>query len=106
MKKLILLTALLMVLLAQAQQSNTDIILAGLKQRDEQRAADKKAKEQDETIAKHSNADYTYLTSLKKIVDDKEALKIANDIASIQTKKVKLLRAKDFPILFVLFLMK
>jgi negative regulator of replication initiation len=40
--------------------------------------------------------DYAYLTSLNKIATDKEAIKIAEEIASLQTKKVRLLRSQEF----------
>jgi hypothetical protein len=40
--------------------------------------------------------DYAFLTSLNKIATDKEAIKIAEEIASLQTKKVRLLRAQEF----------
>lgn len=40
--------------------------------------------------------DYAYLIYLNKIATNKEAIKIAEDIASIQTKKVRLLSAQEF----------
>ncbi|WP_395049418.1 hypothetical protein [Flavobacterium sp.] len=96
MKKLLLLIVLLINLLVSAQ-SSTDIIMAGVKQRDAQRAALQKEKTSKDSIAKHANANYDYLKSLNKIATDKEALKIAEDIAGLQTKKVRLLRSKDLP---------
>lgn len=95
MKKLFLLIVLLIGILASAQQSDTEIILAGVKQRDEQRASDKKAKEAKESSIKHANSDYTYLSSISKIATDKEALKIAYDIAALQDKKVRFLKTTE-----------
>ena len=40
--------------------------------------------------------DYAYMTMLNKIATDKEAIKIAEEIASLQTKKVRLLKAQEF----------
>lgn len=96
MKKLLLLAILLIGQLTSAQ-SSADIIMARVKQRDEQRATLQKEKNSKDSIARHANANYDYLKSLNKISDDKEALKIAMDFAGLQTKKVRLLRANDFP---------
>lgn len=41
--------------------------------------------------------DFAYLSSLNKIATDKEAINIADDIAALQDKKLRLLRAQEFP---------
>lgn len=49
-----------------------------------------------------SAQDYDYLASLNKIATNTEAIKIAEDIAGLQTKKVRLLRVQEFKEEYVL----
>lgn len=95
MKKILLLSSMLIGLLTSAQNSS-DIIKARVKQGDDQRAALQKEKTSKDSIAKRSNSNYDYIKSLNNISDVKAADKIAMDFAGLQTKKLRLLRSKDF----------
>jgi len=78
MKKLLLLATLLIGLFASAQ-SSTDIIMAGVKQRDAERAALQKEKDDKAAVFNHPNKDY--ILSLSKL-DESGAREFAENIAT------------------------
>jgi hypothetical protein len=97
-KILLLLTALLTGVFVQSQNSAaTQAILESVKNSDAKRLAEQKEKLTKDSIFNHSNTDYNYLTSLNKIASESEAMTIAENFASLQTKKLRLLKAKDLP---------
>jgi hypothetical protein len=98
MKKLLFLTSLLFVSLVQAQYSaSTLAIVNKVKQNDERKQAEETAQKAKESAIKDANSNYPYLASLKKIANEAECLNIANDLALLQTKKLRLLKVKDLP---------
>lgn len=98
MKKSTLLFALLITAFMQAQNSAaTQAILESVKSSDAKRLIEQKQKFAKDSIFNHSNTDYNYLTSLNKITSEGEAMAIAEKFSSLQTKKLRLLKAKDFP---------
>lgn len=92
MKKVLLLIALLISSFIQAQQSNADIIMAGVKQRDAERAAIQKEKDDKAAVFNHPNKDY--ILSLSKL-DESGAREFAENVAANGKTKWEFLKVKE-----------
>jgi hypothetical protein len=79
MKKILFLATFLIGLFASAQQSSADIIMAGVKQRDAERAALQKQKDDKAAVFNHPNKDY--ILSLSKL-DEPGAREFAENVAA------------------------
>lgn len=92
MKKLILLIAVMITSFVQAQQSSADIIMAGVKQRDAERAALQKEKDDKAAVFNHPNKDY--VISLSKL-DESGAREFAENVATTGKTKWEFLKVTE-----------
>lgn len=92
MKKLLLLPTLLIGLLVSAQQSSAEIIMAGVKQRDAERSALQKEKDDKAAVFNHPNKDYIH--SLSKL-EESGAREFAENVATTGKTKWEFLKVTE-----------